>query len=135
TETAMTSIAMRPRHIVARVREILGESGHGLSGARILLVGVAYKPDVSDLRGSPALEIMAELLETGAKVAFSDPMVDSVKIAGQVLTNVTPSSRRRWDLVLVRTLHSGVDYSWLTQFPVVLDATYRAAQVPNRIMP
>ncbi|MGH3971785.1 MAG: nucleotide sugar dehydrogenase [Pseudonocardiaceae bacterium] len=135
TETAMTSIAMRPRHIVARVREILGESGHGLSGARILLVGVAYKPDVSDLRGSPALEIMAELLETGAKVAFSDPMVDSVKIAGQVLTNVTPSSRRRWDLVLVHTLHSGVDYSWLTQFPVVLDATYRAAQVPNRIMP
>lgn len=135
TETAMTSIAMRPRHIVARVREILGESGHGVSGARVLLVGVAYKPDVSDLRGSPALEIMSELLDAGAKVAFSDPMVDSIKLSGQVLRSVTPSSRRRWDLVVVHTLHSGVDYSWLTQFPVVLDATYRAAHVPNRIMP
>lgn len=134
-ETAMTSIATRPRHIVARIREILGESGHGVSGTRVLLVGVAYKPDVSDLRGSPALEIMSELLDAGAKVAFSDPMVESVEIAGQVLRSVTPSSRRRWDLVVVHTLHSGVDYSWLTQFPVVLDATYRATQVPNRSVP
>ncbi|MDQ4102246.1 MAG: nucleotide sugar dehydrogenase [Actinomycetota bacterium] len=135
TETAMTSIALRPRHIVARAREILGESGHSLSGARILLMGVAYKPDVSDLRGSPALEIMSELLDAGAKVAFSDPMVGAVKIAGQVLRSVTPSSRRRWDLVIVHTLHSGIDYSWLTQFPVVLDATYQATQLPNRILP
>lgn len=134
-ETAMTSIVMRPRHIVARVREILGESGRAVSGARVLLVGVAYKPDVSDLRGSPALEIMAELVDAGAEVAFCDPHVSELQLAGQEFTGVTPSRDSQWDVVVVHTLHSGVDYGWLARFPVVLDATYRAAHVLNRVVP
>lgn len=135
TETAMTSIALRPRQILARVREILGESGHGVSGARVLVVGVTYKPDVADIRQSPAVEIISGLLEAGAEVAFCDPIVDSVHVSGQVLRSISPPGPRRWDLVVVHTMHSGADYSWLQEFPIVLDATYRATDVPDRIVP
>jgi UDP-N-acetyl-D-glucosamine dehydrogenase len=134
TERAMASIAMRPRRVTARIRETLSESGHTISGARVLLVGVAYKPGVADLRGSSALEIMAELVNAGAKIGFFDPLVSSVRIADQDLASVKPASRRQWDIVVVHTLHPDVDYSWLTQFSLVLDATYRAVHVPNRAL-
>ncbi|MGH4014591.1 MAG: nucleotide sugar dehydrogenase [Pseudonocardiaceae bacterium] len=135
TEIAMASIVMRPRHVVTRVREILSESGRAVSGARVLLVGVAYKSGVADLRGSPALEIMAELMNAGAEVEFCDPHVSELQLAGQELKSVTPSRHTQWDVVVVHTLHPGIDYSWLARFPVVLDTTYRAAHVLNRVVP
>jgi UDP-N-acetyl-D-glucosamine dehydrogenase len=135
TETAMTSIAMRPQRVVTRVREVLGESGCPVSGARVLVVGVTYKSDVSDVRESPALEIMAGLLDAGAEVEFCDPQVRELRLAGRELKSVTPEPHSQWDAVVLHTLHSGVDYSWLARFPVVLDATYRAAHVQNRMMP
>src|SRR6478672_9843404 len=55
---AMSAIAGRPRRVIERVREVLSEAGIGLAGARILLLGVTYKPDVEDVRESPALEII-----------------------------------------------------------------------------
>jgi nucleotide sugar dehydrogenase len=135
TETAMTSIATRPRYIFARIREVLGESGHAVAGARVLLVGVSYKPGVSDLRGSPALEIMAKLLDAGASVTYFDPIVKSLRIAGHELETMTPEPHQQWDVIVVHTLHPGVDYSWLAQFPIVLDATYRAVYLANRVLP
>jgi UDP-N-acetyl-D-glucosamine dehydrogenase len=134
TETAMASNAVRPRRVAARVREALGECGRTIAGAHVLLVGVAYKPGVADLRGSPALEIMAELVDAGAKVGFFDPLVNSVRIAGQDLMSVKPTRHHQWDIVVVHTLHPHVDYSWLTQFSLVLDTTYKAVHVPNRIL-
>ena len=63
---AMTSISERPTRVVDRARQVLSDRGLGLGGARVLVVGVAYKPDVADLRESPALEILAQLAENGA---------------------------------------------------------------------
>lgn len=60
-EAAMTAIAGRPGMVVRRVRELLGERGLATVGARVLVVGIAYKPGVADLRESPALEIIEEL--------------------------------------------------------------------------
>ena len=57
----MTEIAVRPRRVVERVPEVLADRGGALAGARVLVVGVAYKPDVADLRESPAIEIIDRL--------------------------------------------------------------------------
>jgi UDP-N-acetyl-D-mannosaminuronate dehydrogenase len=125
-EHAMNEIAGRPRRIVERAAECLSEAGRSLSGAKVLVVGVTYKPDVEDLRESPALEIVSGLLERGAVVDFYDPLVAQLRLpSGEVLDSVSDPRESRPDLALIHTAHSGVDLEWLNDAPVVLDATYR----------
>lgn len=131
-EAAMTAIATRPRQVVRRVRELLGERGLPTSGARILVVGVAYKPGVADLRESPALEIIEELVADGATVRFSDPLVRTARIGGTVQESVFAPQDESWDLVLVHTVHPGADLGWLSGLDNVLDATYRLDSVPSK---
>ncbi|MFJ8538278.1 nucleotide sugar dehydrogenase [Streptomyces sp. NPDC093591] len=124
-ETAMTAIAARPRQVVRRARDILADRGHSTSGARILIVGVAYKAGVADLRESPAVEILGELAEEGAKVHFTDPLVPTVKLGAKVLASVTEPEAEQWDLVVVHTMQPGAELGWLADQPAVLDATHR----------
>ncbi|MGW0204258.1 nucleotide sugar dehydrogenase [Streptomyces sp. NPDC003233] len=128
-DTAMTAIAGRPRRVVQRARGLLAEHGRSVSGARVLVVGVAYKPGVADLRESPALEILEELAADGAKVEFFDPLVTSLRLGAAVHTSVPEPAGQEWDLVLVHTLHPGVGLDWLAGQPLVLDATYRLDSV------
>lgn len=132
TEAAMTSIAARPHSVVDRAQEVLGRSGIPLAGARVLVVGVAYKPGVADVRESPALEILDELERRDARVAFTDAMVDHVHTASGPLFGETEPESGDWDLVIAHTLHPGVDHSWVSSVPVVLDATYRLDEVVHR---
>jgi UDP-N-acetyl-D-glucosamine dehydrogenase len=67
-----------PRHVVERVCEALNDQGKAIRGARVVLLGVAYKPNVADLRESPALEIFAELHRRGAEISYCDPHVSDV---------------------------------------------------------
>jgi UDP-N-acetyl-D-glucosamine dehydrogenase len=130
---AMSAIAGRPRRVVERVREVLSDAGMGLPGARVLVLGVAYKAGVEDLRESPALEIMEGLRAGRAEVMYHDPYVSSVALSdGHVLTSVAPESAES-DLVLVHTLHQGVDLTWLNEDQLILDATYRLAGAPRRV--
>ncbi|QMU75559.1 nucleotide sugar dehydrogenase [Streptacidiphilus sp. PB12-B1b] len=131
-DAAMTAIAGRPRQVVRRVRELLADRGLSVSGARVLLVGVAYKPGVADLRESPALEILEELHQDGAKVHFADPLVPSLRLGDDVLLSEDAPETESWDLVLVHTVHPGADLGWLAELPNVLDATYRLDSVPAR---
>ncbi|MFF4249915.1 nucleotide sugar dehydrogenase [Streptomyces sp. NPDC001663] len=124
-ETAMSAIAARPRQVVRRVRDILAERGTSASGARILMVGVAYKPGVADLRESPALEILAELAEEGAEVHFTDPLIPALRLGSRTLAGVTEPADEQWDLVVVHTVQPGTELGWLADQPAVLDATYR----------
>ncbi|MEU6277019.1 UDP binding domain-containing protein, partial [Streptomyces populi] len=124
-ETAMNAIASRPRQVVRRVREALGERGRPLTGARILIVGLAYKPGVADLRESPALEIFDELAAEGARVRFTDPLIRAARVADGVQESVIDPQDHPWDLVLVHTVHPGADLAWLDDRDDVLDATYR----------
>ena len=134
-EQAMAGIAGRPRRVVARIRETLSDVGRGLIGARVLVVGVAYKPDVEDVRESPALEVLAELAAKGATAAYYDPLCASVDLAdGTTLIGIDDPTGFNADLVLLHTAHHAVDLSWLKDQPVVLDATYRLADVPHRIV-
>ena len=131
-ETAMKGIVMRPRQVAALAREMLGESGRRTVGAKLLVLGVTYKPGVADLRESPALEIIDELSASGAEVAYSDPYVDILETpgAGHVKRIENPDPRE-WDLILVHTRHPAEDYSWLDNHPAVLDMTFRRGQ-PTR---
>src|SRR5262245_28013126 len=73
-ERAMEGIAQRPHEVVARAVELLERRNTGVACARVLLVGVAYKPGIQDVRESPALEILRELWELGATVSYHDPL-------------------------------------------------------------
>ncbi|MFI5931851.1 nucleotide sugar dehydrogenase [Actinoplanes sp. NPDC051494] len=130
-ETAMSQVAARPGRVVQRVVEVLADSGKALSGASVLVVGVAYKPGVADVRESPALEIIQRLRAAGASVSFTDAMIDSIAVRGGRMYSVDPVDATEWDVVLVHTLQPGTDHSWLADAPTVLDATYRLSGVPH----
>ena len=133
-EQAMSEIAARPSRVVARIRETLSSAGKGLPGARVLVVGIAYKPDVEDLRESPALEIMSGLIAAGATVAYHDPYFPSAMLDdGSTVIGVGDPAAFDADLVLIHTAHAAAEMSWITRHPLVLDATYRMTGVPSRI--
>jgi nucleotide sugar dehydrogenase len=106
-----------PLYVVQRVQDLLNDREQSLKGARILVIGVAYKPNVSDMRESPALPIMGLLREKGAVVDFSDPFVDLLEYLGgiQESTPIEASALRAADLVLVLTHHAAVDYELIAR--------------------
>jgi nucleotide sugar dehydrogenase len=125
-EQAMSANARRPKSVVQRAIELLAEAGCAVRGARVLLVGVSYKPGLEDVRESPALEIIQGLRDRGVNVAFNDSFVSSLQLEdGTVLSSVETGSAAQYDLVVVHTLHPGVDHSWIASCPNVLDASYR----------
>lgn len=137
-DTAMNSIATRPGQVVRRARDVLADRGLSLSGAKVLVIGVAYKPGVADLRESPALEITEQLAAAGAKVHFTDPLVPVLKVGDVQLTSETVPEYESWDLIVVHTLHPDTELGWLAEVPdscTVLDATYRLDGVPARVVP
>ena len=133
-EQAMRSIDRRPERVAERAGEVLAAAGRpGLAGARVMVVGAAYKAGVQDLRESPALSLMASLASQGAEVVYYDPLVPRLTLPdGQTLTSVTAPSGNDHDIAVIHTLHPGVNYAWLADFPSVLDATYQADSLPNR---
>jgi nucleotide sugar dehydrogenase len=129
---AMEGIAARPRRVVERAREVLSQVGKPLSGSRVLLLGVAYKPDVEDLRESPALEVAEELLAHGAEVEYFDPYIPAVRLNnGVTLTSVIAPDPESMDLVIAHTPHSNVDPEVTRRALLVLDATYQLDTAPN----
>lgn len=134
-EHAMSEIAGRPRRVVERVRQTLADKGKPLNGARVLVVGVSYKPDVADLRESPALEILSLLRGYGAEVAYHDPFFDSLTLKdGTELSGITDPAGFNSDLVLLHTDHEAVDWAWLSPEQAILDTTYRRTDFPQRVL-
>ncbi|MFG2456875.1 nucleotide sugar dehydrogenase [Streptomyces sp. NPDC048523] len=131
-DTAMTAIATRPHAVVQRAREVLADRGVPLRTARVLVVGVTYKPGVADLRESPSLEIMSALGEAGAEVAYTDPLIPQVSLGGRLLLSEPEPGERDWDLVLVHGVHPRQDLSWIGDDLPVLDTTYRLQDFKHR---
>jgi UDP-N-acetyl-D-glucosamine dehydrogenase len=104
-----------PTHVVSRVIEGLNERGLTLSETDVLVVGVAYKPDVSDTRESPAMDIIEELEDWNADVAYHDPHVPTFTVGSETYESVslTPERIAAADCVLLLTDHSTLDIDTL----------------------
>jgi len=112
-----------PNYVIAKLAaELSRQFGKALKGARILVLGVAYKKNVDDLRESPALMLM-EMLETqGAKVQYHDPYVARIgatrehgTLKGRRSVGLSAARIKRNDAVLVVTDHDGVDYDLIAR--------------------
>jgi UDP-N-acetyl-D-glucosamine dehydrogenase len=112
-----------PSYVVGRIGEALNSKSRAVRGAKILLYGIAYKKDVSDVRESPALTILKELEERGARVDYMDPHVAKLNEEGFVLESVDPdASFADYDLVVVITDHTALDKQRLMrQSPLIVD--------------
>ena len=96
-----------PAYVVSRVNELLNTKDKILRNSKVLVLGVAYKKDISDMRESPALNILELLLEKHVEVSFYDPFVDELKISGQIIKKETTSSNfENYDMLLVLTPHT-----------------------------
>jgi UDP-N-acetyl-D-glucosamine dehydrogenase len=105
--------AEMPEFWVGKVTERLNERSRALRGSRVLLLGVAYKKDIDDVRESPALDIVRLLQRRGAEVSYHDPFVPRVREDGVELASVPLSAETVGvaDCVVVVTDHSSVDYA------------------------
>lgn len=104
-----------PKYTVQRVKEMLEKQGRGLKKANILVLGVAYKKDVKDLRESPALDIIKELSEEKAKVSYFDPFfsylsIDDINLKCVKLDKKTLS---KFDCVILITDHTAINYDFV----------------------
>jgi UDP-N-acetyl-D-glucosamine dehydrogenase len=114
-----------PRHVAQLVQDGLNNQSKALKGAKVLLLGVAYKRDISDVRESPALGIIEQLQRKSAHVSYHDPFVREVKLEEEgSLTNVelTDEALSNCDCLVIVTDHSGVDYSRAVRLaPLIID--------------
>ncbi len=113
-----------PDHVVDRIAELLNEDRLAVNGSQILILGVAYKSNVDDMRESPALGVIAGLRSRGAEIRYHDPFVGECEIAGKNMKSVDLSDEvlRSADLVVVLTDHPGVDYDRVVRIgPRVFD--------------
>ncbi|HJU88187.1 MAG TPA: nucleotide sugar dehydrogenase [Gemmatimonadaceae bacterium] len=135
-----------PAFWVGKVQDALNEAGKALNGSKVLVLGVAYKKDIDDLRESPALEIMDQLVKKGAQVMYHDPYVaeileDGHTPAGAVGKSVPLTDRLLHDVdaVLIVTDHSSIDYQNVRRRAQILidsrNASTAKAPAPRRIEP
>jgi UDP-N-acetyl-D-glucosamine dehydrogenase len=124
-EQAQDVNAHMPNWVARRIGEALNEHAKPLKGAKVLVLGVAYKPDVGDVRESPSFQVMSVLARRGTKLAFHDPFVDEVSLDGRRLarTELTARAVAGADLVALLTPHSTYDLDWLASIaPLLFDA-------------
>jgi UDP-N-acetyl-D-glucosamine dehydrogenase len=127
-----------PAFTVSRIGDALNERQKSLKGSKILGLGVSYKRDTTDIRESPAIEVLRGLCEKGALVNYSDPYLPSLEINGKAMrsTDLTPAALRSMDCVVVLTDHSAFNYEMVAAHsPLVLDTrnALRRSSSPNVI--
>jgi UDP-N-acetyl-D-glucosamine dehydrogenase len=104
-----------PHLVVEKVQDALNGQKKALNGSRLLVLGIAYKKDIDDVRESPALDIIELLLEKGADVRYHDPYAPSVHIGGHTLQSVPLDKLEGYDCLVVVTDHSSIDYKQVVQ--------------------
>src|SRR5262249_38380190 len=108
-----------PEHVVELVTKGLNNHRKPVNGSKVLILGVAYKRDIDDMRESPALAIIEQLQELGAEVSFHDPYVPEVHLEanGRHLRGSGLSSEiiAEADCVVIVTDHRKIDYGWVAE--------------------
>jgi UDP-N-acetyl-D-glucosamine dehydrogenase len=123
---AMKAIAERPNEVVQRAVVLLRERDVALHDGRVMVVGAAYKPGVADMRESPAVEIIRGLIDIGVRIAYHDPLIPTLEVAGVPLVSCTSPRADEYDLVVLVCLHPQASEFWLHGSTPVLDCTYQA---------
>jgi UDP-N-acetyl-D-glucosamine dehydrogenase len=113
-----------PHYVVDKVQDALNQQGKAVRGSKILILGMAYKRDIDDVRESPALDVMRMLLRKGADVSFHDPYVSEVRDNGEIYcsTPLTERGLTDCDCVVITTDHEVIDYEFVVRnAPLVVD--------------
>ena len=122
-----------PRHVFGLVQDTLNEEGKPIKGSRILVLGAAYKPDIDDLRESPALDVIGLLQQKGAEVDYHDPYVPVIRADGQDMKSEMRSvpdlleAVKQADCVVIVTDHKVYDY------PSILEAANCVVDTRNAL--
>jgi nucleotide sugar dehydrogenase len=137
-EQAQDINAQMPNWVAARIGEALNEHAKPLKGTHVLVLGVAYKADIGDVRESPSLRVMSVLERRGAELAFHDPFVAGVTVNGTRLqrTELTARAVADADVVALLTPHSDYDLDWLARTArLVFDArnAFGSGDRPNLV--
>jgi len=119
-----------PAYVVGKIADALNDEGKPVRGSRVLLLGVAYKPNVADTRESPALEVARLLLAKGANLAYHDPHVPAVDVDGQCLESIplTAATLAEADCTVVLTNHSAYDWDWIARHAHLIVDTRNACR-------
>jgi UDP-N-acetyl-D-glucosamine dehydrogenase len=120
-----------PRYVVERTLRALNDDGKALNGARVLVLGLAYKPNVDDTRESPSFQLIERLRALGAEVDYSDPHIPRTKpVRAHDLrlesVPLTPASLRSYDAVLVATDHAAFDWKLVAEHAALVVDTRNA---------
>jgi UDP-N-acetyl-D-glucosamine dehydrogenase len=132
-ELADTINSSMPEYVVSRVADALNSRSKAIRGAKILVAGVAYKRDVSDMRESPALDVIEHLHRLGAEIAYVDPHVPELEEGSVHMKSVSPfASFAPYDCVVVVTDHKAFDYPrLLKEAELVVDTRDAMRNVPG----
>ena len=135
-ESSMMVNDRMPEYCVQRAMHLLNKHKKAINGAKVLVLGVAYKQDIDDYRESPAIRVIDELKEVGADVCFYDPYIPCYKEKGVFFQGeeaLTADLLASADLVMVTCAHTTVDYDFVQQHaPVIFDTKNAMKNVQNR---
>ena len=127
-----------PHYVIEKIGAALNDRARSIRGSKVLVLGVAYKKDVDDVRESPSLEIMKLLKERGADISYSDPFIPKLHTMREYdfsyMSSVALSeeSLRSYDVVLITTDHSKLDYQWIVDHSrLVVDTRNATKTVRN----
>jgi UDP-N-acetyl-D-glucosamine dehydrogenase len=118
-----------PDYVVARAGELLNRERKAINGSRILVLGVAYKRQVSDVRETPAVALVRRLLARGAEVKWHDPHVErfeSLPAAACRIQDLSADVLRAFDLVVIHTDHAAYDWTWIVENAALIFDTRNA---------
>lgn len=135
-ESSMMVNDRMPEYCADRAARILNEQEKAIKGAKVLVLGVAYKQDIDDYRESPALEVIDILEDRGANVAYFDPYIPFCRHKGKEyvgLPELTAADVKNADLVVIAAAHTNVDYDMVQQNALAIFDTKNATKnVPDR---
>lgn len=135
-ENSMVINDGQPKYCVDRAMHILNRHKKAINGARVLVLGVAYKNDIDDYRESPAIRVIEELQKVGAQVTYYDPWVSTFKEGSLTMSSepeLTAELVEGADLVMITAAHSNVDYAFIqAHAKAIFDTKNVMKDVENR---
>lgn len=122
-ENSMVINDGQPEYCMYRAMSILNKHKKAINGAKVLVLGVAYKQDIDDYRESPAIRVIDELKKVGANVDYYDPYIAEYRYKNEInkgIESITPDIIKGYDLIVITTAHSNVDYEMVQKNAIAI---------------